>query len=56
MAEAKTEIDKIASLKASEPLATKEYELTSFPFFFTYKPKINLTTQNPKALVIKGDL
>ena len=39
----KTDIDNIPSLKASVPLATKESELTSFPFFFTYNPKINLT-------------
>ena len=29
-------MERIASLKASEPLATKESELTSFPFFLTY--------------------
>ena len=33
----------MASLKASEPLATKESELTSFPFFLTYIPNINFT-------------
>ena len=38
-----TEIDSIASLKASKPLATSELELTSFPLFLTYKPNTNLT-------------
>jgi hypothetical protein len=35
MADARTEIESIASLKASLPLATKESEYTSLPFFLT---------------------
>ena len=41
-----------ASLKASDPLATNESELTCFPFFLTYIPKINLTTI-PEIIIIK---
>ena len=33
IADANTEIDNIASLNASDPLATKESEFTSLPFF-----------------------
>ena len=36
IADARTEIDNIASFRASAPLATKESEFTSFPFFLTY--------------------
>ena len=43
IADAKTEMERIASLNASDPLATKESEFTSFPFFLTYIPKTNLT-------------
>ena len=41
--DANTDMDSMASLKASDPLATKESEFTSFPFFFTYIPNMNLT-------------
>ena len=44
IAHTKTEIDKSASLNASEPLATSESELTSLPFCFTYNPNVNFTT------------
>ena len=43
IADAKTDIDKIASFNASAPLATSASELTLLPFFLTYKPSINLT-------------
>ena len=36
--------DNIASNNASLPDATKDCELISFPFPFTYLPKRNLTT------------
>jgi len=35
IAEIATEIERSASLNASEPLAINESELTSFPFFLT---------------------
>ena len=41
--DAKTEIDRIASLNASVPLATSASELTHLPFFLTYTSSINLT-------------
>ena len=47
-----TETESIASLYESNPLATKESELTSFPFFLTYNPKINFTTI-PAIKIIK---
>ena len=52
IAEIKTEIDNIASLKASDPLATSESEFTSLPFFLTYIPKINFTII-PATKIIK---
>ena len=43
IADERTDIDNTASINASDPLATKESELASFPFLFTYNPRINFT-------------
>ena len=44
IADDKTDIDNIASINASDPLAIKESEFASFPFLLTYNPKINFTS------------
>ena len=43
IADASTEIERIASLKASAPLAINELDLMARPFFLTYRPSVNLT-------------